>query len=389
MSLAQDIKDFALDIGYSRVGITSAEPFTDHIEEVRSRGRIYDFYVEDPRQLLNGAEPRKTMPSARSIISMVWDYARVDFPPSLLGKIGRIYMARCYNAPPHRINGARYQLMVDFLKKNGCKVGRGILVPERRAASRAGIATFGRNNFAYAKKSGSFVLLNSIVVDKALEVDTPTEDVKCPKDCTACMDACPTGAIYEPLKLDPRRCIAFNAWWTQDGRPCVTSFIPPEIREKMGTRVHGCDVCQEACPRNGATLKARHPEDPFLVQLAKEFSLPKMLEMSDRFYEKTVRPIMYNYIKDKKYFRRNAAVAMGNTGDPDHISHLARAVAGPEELVRGYAAWALGRIGGGKARAVLASHLGREDSDWVASEVKAALGDETIELSRGVNGSSG
>ena len=111
-------------------------------------------------------------------------------------------------------------------------------------------------------------------------------EIKCPKDCTACMDACPTGAIYEPLKLDPRRCIAFNAWWTQDGRPCVTSNIPSEIREKMDIRVHGCDVCQEACPRNSAKFKAKLPQDPLLVQLAEEISLPKMLEMPDQFYKR-------------------------------------------------------------------------------------------------------
>jgi len=263
--------------------------------------------------------------------------------------------------------------MLDFLEKMGCEIGRGIFVPERRAGARAGVTTFGKNNFAYGKKTGSFILLSSIVVDKELEYDTPTYEIKCPKDCTACIDACPTGAIYEPLKLDPRRCIAFNAWWTQDGRPCVTSYIPPEIREKMGTRVHGCDVCQEGCPRNSAKLKAKFPEDPFLVQLAEEFSLPKMLEMSDLFYEKTVRPIMYNYINDKKYFQRNAAIALGNSGDPDHIPVLDRAMEDPEELVRGYAAWALGRIRGGKTRAVLESRLKREESNFVIAEIKEAL----------------
>jgi epoxyqueuosine reductase len=373
VSLTSDIKEYALDIGYNHVGITSSDDFADHIEEVISRGPIYDFYLEDPRQFLKGAQPKKTMPSAKSIISLVWDYSQKAFPESLLGKIGRIYLARCYNAPRHRINGARYQLMLDFLEKMGCEIGTGIFVPERRVAARAGVTTFGRNNFAYARKIGSLILLASIVVDKELEYDAPTYDIKCPKDCTACMDACPTGAIYEPLKLDPRRCIAFNAWWTQDGRPRVTSHISHEIREKMGTRVHGCDVCQEACPRNSARLRAKLPEDPFLEQLAEEFSLPKMLAMSDQFYEKTVRPVMYNYINDKKYFQRNAAIALGNTGDPDHISILDRAMEDPEVLIRGYAAWALGRIGGRKARSVLESKLKREDSEYVKTEIKAAL----------------
>lgn len=374
MSLTQDIKDFALDSGYSLAGITSADDFSDHIEEVHSRGAMYDFYVDFHRQFLKNAKPREIMPSAKSIVSLVWDYSQKAFPPSLLGKIGRIYQARCYMAPPNRINGARTQLMVDFLKKAGCEVGTGIMPPDRRVAARAGVTTFGKNTFAYAKGIGSFVVLTSLVVDKELEYDTPTYESKCPKYCTRCRDACPTGAIYEPLKLNPRRCIAFSTFWTQDdGRPHASSYIPPEIREKMGTRVHGCDACQEACPRNAAKLKAKLPQDPFLVRLAEEFSLPKMLEMSDVFYEKTVRAVMYNYLKDKKYFQRNAAIALGNTGDPEHIPVLGRAMENPEELVRGYAAWALGRIGGGKAKAVLESRSKREDSNFVITEIKAAL----------------
>ena len=373
MSFTDDIKDYALDIGYNSVGVTSAESFFDHIDEVKSRNEIYDFYLEDPRQFLKGAEPKKSMPSAKSIITMAWDYSQKAFPETLLGKIGRIYQARCYGAPPQRINGARYQLMADFLEKSGCQICKGIFLPERRAAARAGITTFGKNNFAYAKKTGSFILLSSIVVDRELEYSTPSYDIKCPEDCTACMDACPTKAIYQPLKLNPRRCIAFNAWWTQDGRPCVTSYIPPEIRDKMGTRVHGCDVCQEACPRNAAKLKSKFPQDPFLIKIAEEFSLPKMLEMSDVFYEKTIRPIMYNYISDKKYFQRNAAIAIGNTGNPDHIPILEQEMENSEELVRGYTAWALGKIGGSKAKNILESSWKRDDSDWVITEIKAAL----------------
>src|SRR5512136_2064179 len=377
MSITTDIKDFALDIGYSKVGITSADDFQDHIDEVLSRGDIYDYYHKDPRQLLRGAQPKEIMPSARSIISLAWDYAEKSFPEALQGKVGRVYQARCYMAPSHRINGARYQLMLEFLTKIGCEIGKGIFVPDRQVAARAGVTTFGKNNFAYTAKNGSFVVLTSIVVDKELEYDTPTYSVKCPKDCTACMDACPTGAIYEPLKLNPRKCIAFNTFTPWDGtRPLISHHIPREIREKMGTRVHGCDVCQEACPRNSRKLKAKNPEDMFLVKLAEEFSLVKMLEMPDGFYERTIHPIMYNYIKDKKYLRRNAAIGLGNTKDPEHIPVLARAMEDAEEFVRGYSAWALGKIGGPRSKSILESSLRRENSSTVADEINAALAKE-------------
>ena len=374
MSLTSDIKDFALDLGYSKCGITTADIFQDHIDHVLSRGPVYDYYLADNRQFLKSAQPREMMPSARSIISLAWDYAEKSFPEPLLGKVARLYQARCYMAPPHRINGARYQLMLDFLAKMGCEIGTGIFVPERQVAARAGVTTYGKNNFAYTVKSGSFVLLSSIVTDRELEYDAPTYKVNCPENCTACMDACPTGAIYEPLKLNPRKCIAFNTFTPWDGtRPLITDYVQPEIREKMGTCVHGCDACQEACPRNAKKLKTAYPEDLFLVKLAQEFSLEKMLEMPDGFYERTIHPIMYNYLKDKKYLRRNAAIALGNTGDPAHVPALAHALEDPEELVRGYSAWALGRIGGTKAKNVLEAGLKRETSGNALEEIKAAL----------------
>ncbi len=374
MTLSQEIKAYALDIGYSRAGITTADRFDDHITAVRSRGKRYDFYIQDPRKFLDGADPKQTMPEAKSIICLAWDYAAHAFPETLTAKIGRIYQSRCYGPAPNRINGARHFLMAQYLEKKGCRVAQGGFIPERRAAARAGVAAFGKNNFAYVKGIGSFVVLSSFVVDRELDYDTPTEVIHCPERCNACLEACPTRAIYAPLKLDPRRCLAFNNWWTQDGRPPdITGDIPLEIRKKMGARVHGCDVCQEVCPRNRARLKADLPPDPFLEYLAGEFTLPRMLRMSDDFYYRIVQPIMYNYIKEKKYFQRNAAIAMGNLKDPTFIPDLAEALHGPEALVRGYAAWALGRISGHKSSQILSNALRTEPDENVQNEIRNAL----------------
>jgi epoxyqueuosine reductase len=373
MSLTQDIKDFALDLGYSRVGITPADGFPNYIEELKSRYDMYVWYIEGPRQPILGASPRNIMPQAKSIVSLVYDYSNKSFPENLLGKIGRLYLARCYNAPEYRINGVRAQLMREFLKKNGCQIGQNIFGPERLTAARAGLVTYGKNTFAFAKAIGSFILLISFVVDAELEYDNPTIEMKCPTKCTACIEACPTHAIYEPLKMNPRRCIAFNTFWTQDGVPGNKSYIPPELREKMGTWIHGCDICQEVCPRNKKKLKTKLPPDEFLEKISKDFDLIKLLNLSEDFYIKRVQPLMYNYIKDKKYFQRNAAIALGNLGDPEFIPDLAHAMQDPEELVRGYAAWALGKLGGKKVKHILETSLAREISGSVRMEIKAAL----------------
>jgi len=354
VSLSEDIKDFALDLGYSKVGITTADPFPEYMADLRSRHQMYSFYINRPTQPLKGADPKSVMPSAKSIIMAAYDYSRESFPEKLVGKIGRFYQARCYLAPPYRINGARYQLMQGFLESNGCQVAPELRVPERLAAARAGIVTYGKNCFVFANGIGSFIAVNAFVVDTELQYDEPSYEVKCPPKCTVCIDACPTGAIYEPLKMDPRRCIGFNHWVTQDEADGylggVGGYIPPEIRERMGTWIHGCDICQEVCPRNQKRLKAKLPQNEFLAKIAEDFELTKLLNLSDEFFIKRVQPLMYNYIKHKKYFQRNAAIALGNTGDPMFISDLAQAMQDSEGLVRGYAAWGLGRIGGSQAR---------------------------------------
>ena len=174
--------------------------------------------------------------------------------------------------------------------------------------------------------------------------------------------------------MDPRRCIAFNCFMTQDGFPAgITSYIPPDIRDKMGTWIHGCDICQEVCPRNQKRLKAKLPQNEFLVKVAQDFELTKLLNLSDEFYAKTVQPLMYNYIREKKYFQRNAAIALGNMGDPAFIPDLAQAMQDSEELVRGYAAWALGKIGGSQAKHILEASLARETAESARNEIEAAL----------------
>ena len=374
MSLTQDIKDYALDLGYSRVGVTTAAAFDGYVEELRARADMYAFHITSARQPLVASDPRAFYPGARSIISVAYDYARGSFPSSLTAHVGRLYLARCYEPPPSRIDGARHRLMEDYLRQRGCQVFGPIKkgYPDRLAAARAGIATFGDNTFAYAGAGGSFVVLTSFVVDAELEVDEPTVQSRCPEGCRRCIDACPTGALYAPRKLDPRRCIAYNHWITA-GRPGIDTHIALDVRERMGVKVHGCDVCQEVCPRNARALGRGGGPDPFLERIARDFSLTGLLDMTEEFYARCVNPIMYNYIQDRKWFRRNAAIALGNLGDREHVVDLGRALADPEDVVRAHAAWALGRLGGARARGLLEAGLGRETCAEVVAEIRGAL----------------
>ncbi len=377
MSLTQEIKDFALDLGYHDVGVTTADEFPWYADELRSRYSSYDYLIESPLKPLEGTNPRGVMPEAKSIICTVYDYSREGFPAELVGSIGRLYQSRSYNQSSSRINGARRQLFIDYLQKRGMKTLHGpeFNVPERLAAARAGVTTYGRNNFAYAKGPGSLIVLMAFTVDAELEYGSPTIDAPCPQDCRLCADACPTGAL-EPFRLEPRKCIAYNTFMAQDNfRPHTSSHIPLEIREKMGSWIHGCDLCQEACPRNRPRLKAMEswPASSFLEHIAEQFDLRKVLLLTDEYFETVLRPVMYNYIRHKRYFQRNAAIALGNSGDRSHVPYLAQALEDCDALVRGYAAWALGQLGGQDVGATLEKARARETDEKTLQEIESAI----------------
>lgn len=373
MTLTEEIKDFALDLGYCAVGVAPADPFPQFAEKLAERGADYAALTYLPPF----ADPRNTFPAARSIVVAVYDYHAEGFPPELLGRIGRLYQARCYNPPPERINGSRTVLMRRFLESKGLAVGpwpngrSG--VPDRQAAARAGVTRFGRNTFACVEGIGSFVMPQSFVVDAELDYDRPNEGIHCPADCRLCRKACPTGAITEDLRLNPRRCIAYNSFFTRGADTGVSPYIPREIRGKMGGWVHGCDVCQEVCPKNAAKVKGNLPVNPFLARKAREFDLYQMLALSDEYYARVVQPLMYNYIRDRAIFRRNAAIALGNVGGTEAVPALARALADDVEFVRAHVAWALGNIGGAAARQALEAHLRRETGEIAREETALAL----------------
>lgn len=339
--LSKDIKEYGLRIGYNKVGIAPADCLSEYVKEVISRGAEYDFFQ---KMLTKPIE--KSMPDAKSIIVMVWDYYQKEYPECLKKMIGKIYLSRSYLSPKGTLEDARFQLMKDYLIHNGCKVVEaGFNVPSRWVAAQAGVTTFGKNNFAYTDESGSYIVIHVLLVDKKFEYDEPTMECKCPPNCRACIDACPTKALYKPFHLDPHRCIPYNNWITQEGRKFVTTDIPEEIRPYIGCKIHGCDICQDVCPRNQKKLKAQKPMDLYVECIAEDITLPAILDMSDDFYKDRIYPIMYNYIEDKRYFMRNAAIAIGNSKNKEYIKDLKIALEkNSDKMVRKYILWALEQI---------------------------------------------
>lgn len=265
----------------------------------------------------------------------------IDYPQRLLQHAGRIYLGRCYIPPDDTVEGERILLFERHLASLGINSlydHTNMQLVDRAIAARAGNITYGRNNFAYAGEHGSFIVMVSIPIDVELECEVHEPQRPCPPDCRKCIDACPTQAMDDDGALNPTRCVLFS------------NFMPGQFKDTavtdlIGQRIHGCDACQEACPRNERALKQPKVKDPYLEWLDGEFDLEKLLFCDEGYYEACVKPIIFNYIHDLDIFRQNAAIAMGNSEDRRYLPALQRAAREGSEQVRRFARHAIERLG--------------------------------------------
>ena len=340
--LTEKIKRKALELGFARVGVTTADDIDGYEDAVFARTGYDDLWqVHEPdSRLLKMAHVRKVVPEAKSIISLVRAVGSIDFPANLLQHVGRIYLGRCYVPPEDTLEHKRITLFEDYLASLGVRSLYGHTnsqLVDRALAARAGVVTYGRNNFVHSGKNGSFIVIATIPVDVELECEVNEPLQQCPEGSRACIDACPTHAMSDTGALNPKRCVLYS------------NFMPGErkdtaVTDLIGQRVHGCDACQEACPRNAAVLAAPKAKDPYLEWLSSEFSLEKMLFCDEDYYDACVRPIMFNYIHDIDIFRQNAAIAMGNSGDASYLPALRRALEEGSEQVRRFAKHAIEQL---------------------------------------------
>jgi epoxyqueuosine reductase len=226
---------------------------------------------------------------------------------------------------------------------------------DRAAAVRAGVGWWGKNSMVLTPGAGPWILLGSVVTDAALVPGTPMK--RGCGTCAACLPACPTGALVAPGILDARLCLAY---WLQ-----APGLIPRALRSVAGDRLYGCDDCIEACPPGLRLLEGADAP-------AGDVDLFELLGSDD---ESILAAHSHFYIPDRRarYLRRNALVALGNTGREGALAVLAGYVGHPDWLLRAHAAWALGRRGGPGAAATLEHALGRETDERVREEIKAAL----------------
>jgi epoxyqueuosine reductase len=225
-----------------------------------------------------------------------------------------------------------------------CYVDTGPLV-ERVYAKYAGVGWIGKNTCILNQQLGSWIFLGVILTSLDLEPDLPAAD-RC-GSCTRCIEACPTGALLEPYKLDATRCISYL---TIEKR----GEIPEDMRSGMGNHIFGCDICQDVCPWNGGAARrspaARSPKAP--ATEAAEFQprpglvnppLQQIASMTREDFQQTFRR---SPVKRAKYsgLRRNAVIAMGNSGERSFLPQLHELAQDPDPDVAEHARWAIRQL---------------------------------------------
>ena len=216
-----------------------------------------------------------------------------------------------------------------------CYVDTGPVV-ERVYAKYAGIGWIAKNTCIINQTLGSWIFLGIILTSLELKPDLPAAD-RC-GSCTRCIDACPTQALIAPGKLDARRCIAYL---TIEKR----GSIPEELRAGIGHHIFGCDICQDVCPWNNKPGNAPPTSAPEFQPQEKLFhpDLQSLAEMSEADFRQTFRG---SPIKRAKYagFKRNVAIAMGNSENREFIPQLQKMADDPDPTISEHARWALARL---------------------------------------------
>jgi epoxyqueuosine reductase len=272
--------------------------------------------------------PESLLPGATTVVSAaLCYYTPGPAPASGEGRLPRYTWYDAYAELREKLDvlgrrlGGSYRVLVDANQH-----------VDREGAVRAGVGFYGKNTMVITRHHGSWVVLGTLVTDVEIEPTAPLS-LDC-GECRLCIDACPTGALDEPGTLDATRCLSY---WTQAPEP-----IPEEYRELLDEMVYGCDICQDACPWNRGIEKRRGSHAP-PASAEPTISLVEWLESDGgelvRRYDR-----LYVPRKDPRYLRRNALVALGNAGGPEHASLAAPYAAGDDPVLAEHAAWALERI---------------------------------------------
>ena len=342
-ALAARIGEWGRALGFDAIGIAGTE-LTE--EEARLLGWLdagrhgeMDYMA---RHGAKRARPAELVPGTVRVISARLNYwpAAARGARAVLDEPSRAYVARYATGRDyHKVLRGR---LAQLARQIGAEVGPfghrvftdSAPVLEVALAARAGLGWRGKHTLLLTRDVGSYFFLGEIYTDLPLPL-TPAVSAHC-GTCTACIAACPTGAIVAPYELDARRCISYL---TIEHR----GSIPADLRPLLGNRIYGCDDCQLACPWNRYAAMAAEPGFATVRNGLDDASLVDLFGWTEADF---LRRMEGSAIRRIGYARwsRNIAVALGNA-PPSRaaVAALERRRDDPSPLVREHVAWALAR----------------------------------------------
>ncbi len=373
-TLGQRIKEQARELGFSLVGIVPAQPspyLAAYLEWIKAGMHGTMGYMARADRIQRREDLNVILPGVRSLIVAALDYYTLRLPDAIAHDPARGRISNyAWGADYHHVMLAQLETLAQFVRTiAGAQVTTRVYVDtgailERSHAAQAGLGFVGKNTLLIHPRRGSFFFLGEILTTAALDDDTSASPMPSCGTCTRCLTACPTGAFPRPYVLDARLCISYLTIEHKGS-------IPRHLRPQMGNWVYGCDVCQEVCPwqrfaRPTAWWEAFAPLD--FDRAAPP--LTRLLALDEVSFAAQFRGSAIERIGRTRLVR-NACIAAGNSGLPDIAPYLVPLLNDPSPLVRGHAAWALGRLGAGKD--ALRSALAGESDEAVREELMVAL----------------
>ena len=326
------------DAGLAAVGVTSAEVFdeTRATLERRKHHGLHDSMEFTYRNPSRSTDPRRTLPSARSLVVGALDFNRrqsaQSVPPGPHARVAAYAREDHYatlrsalGVMASGLSAAGYRAVVLADQNN---------LVDRAAAHRAALGWWGKSSNILVPGVGSMVVIGSVLTDARLEVAVEPVADAC-GSCRECLDGCPTGAIVAPGVVDARRCLA---WLVQ-----AEGMFPIEFRGPLGDRIYGCDDCQDVCPPN--RVRVRRPSAA--TDSETWVSVLDLLRADDA---ELMRRYGRWYIprREPRYLRRNALVVLGNIGvssDEEVVGVVKNLIVDPDPMLRAHAVWTARRMG--------------------------------------------
>ncbi|MBS4171692.1 tRNA epoxyqueuosine(34) reductase QueG [Bacillus sp. FJAT-49736] len=365
----KDLMEYSKSIGIDKVGFTTADPFTEMKSRLLKQQELQYQSGFEEKDIEKRVDPSLIFDKPQSIISIALAYPSKmnDAPKGKAGQRRGIFCKASWGEDYHTIlKGKLAKLeafIMEYYPEARCKsmVDTGELV-DRAVAQRAGIGWSGKNCSIITPEFGSYVYLGEMITNIPFEPDTPMED-QC-GSCTKCLDACPTGALVQGGQLNAQRCIAFL---TQ-----TKGFLAEEFKVKLGNRLYGCDTCQTVCPKNKGIDFHFHEEMEPDPNLAKP-ELTPLLSISNRDFNESFGKMSGSW-RGKKPIQRNALIALAHFKEASAVPEIIAVLQNdPRPVLRGTAAWALGKIGGDEAKDALLEAKSKETEAEVLKEVEEGL----------------